>query len=42
VAFYDPNVKYDNHYYRPYMPPTPVTTGKFQPVSKHMTGFVSK
>jgi len=42
VKFYDPNVKYDNHYYRPYMPPQGVTTGKFINPSKHMTGFVSK
>ena len=42
VAFYDPNSKYNNHYYRPYNPPVPVTKGKFQPISKHMTGFVSK
>jgi hypothetical protein len=42
VQFYDANAKYDNHYYRPYNPPAPVTTGKFQPISNHMTGFVSK
>ena len=42
VAFYDPNSKYNNHYYRPYNPPAPVTTGQFQPISNHMTGFVSK
>jgi len=42
VAFYDPNSKYNNHYYRPYNPPVPVTNDKFQPISKHMTGFVSK
>jgi hypothetical protein len=42
VAFYDPNSKFNNHYYRPYFPPVPVTAGKFQPASKHMTGFVSK
>jgi hypothetical protein len=42
VQFYDANVKYDNHYYRPYDHPVPITTGNFQPVSKHMTGFVSK
>jgi hypothetical protein len=35
-------VKYDNHYYRPYNHPAPVTTGEFQPISNHMTGFVSK
>ena len=42
VQFYDANVKYDNHYYRPYEQPAPITDGKFVPVSKHMTGFVSK
>jgi hypothetical protein len=42
VGFNDPNSKYDNHYYRPYNPPTPVRNGKFQPISRHMTGFVSK
>jgi hypothetical protein len=39
-GFYDPNVKFDNHYYRPYLPPA--TTGNFINPSKHMTGFVSK
>jgi len=43
VAFYDANVKYDNHYYRPYFPPIPLKSdNEFKPVSKHMTGFVSK
>jgi hypothetical protein len=42
VQFYDANAKYDNHYYRPYNYPAPVTNGNFIPVSKHMTGFVSK
>ena len=42
VQFYDANAKFDNHYYRPYDKPVPITTGQFQPVSKHMTGFVSK
>jgi hypothetical protein len=42
VQFYDANAKYDNHYYRPYNYPAPVTTGQFQPISNHMTGFVSK
>lgn len=41
VKFYDANVKYDNHFYRPYLPPATVTTGKFINPSKHMTGFVS-
>jgi hypothetical protein len=41
VKFYDANVKYDNHYYRPYYRPEPVTIGKFINPSKHMTGFVS-
>jgi len=42
VAFYDANVKYNNHFYRPYFPPQPVTKGQFINPSKHMTGFVSK
>jgi len=42
VAFSYPNSKFNNHYYRPYFPPAPVTAGKIQPASKHMTGFVSK
>ena len=41
VQWYDPNVKYDNHYYRPYDHPSPINTGLTQPVSQHMTGFVS-
>lgn len=41
VQFYDANVKYDNHYYRPYFPPAAATTGRFINPSKHMTGFVS-
>lgn len=42
VSFYDQNVKYDNHFYRPYHYPTPVTTGnRFIDPSKHMTGFPS-
>jgi hypothetical protein len=40
VAFYDPNSKYNNHYYRPYNPPHMVNNQI--PISKHMTGFVSK
>ena len=42
VQFYDANVKYDNHFIRPYYPPAPTTNTKFVPVSRHMTGFVSK
>ena len=42
VQFYDANAKFDNHYYRPYNPPAPTTNTKFIPVSRHMTGFVSK
>jgi hypothetical protein len=42
VQFYDANAKYDNHYYRPYNPPAPTTNTKFIPVSRYMTGFVSK
>ena len=41
VAFYDPNSKYNNHYYRPYNPPAVENNQKIQ-ISKHMTGFVSK
>ena len=40
VGFYDPNSKYNNHYYRPYNPPAVVNNQ--MPISKHMTGFVSK
>jgi len=40
VAFYDPNSKYNNHYYRPYSYPAVVNNQI--PISKHMTGFVSK
>jgi hypothetical protein len=41
VAFYDPNSKFNNHYYRPYNPPVAPNNQKIQ-ISKHMTGFVSK
>jgi hypothetical protein len=41
VAFYDANVKYDNHFYRPYFTPQSATNGKFINPSKHMTGFTS-
>jgi len=41
VNFYDANVKYDNHFYRPYFPPQKVTVGKFINPSQHMTGFTS-
>jgi hypothetical protein len=40
--FYDRNVKYSNHYYRPYFPPAASYNGVSQPVSNHMVGFVSK
>ena len=40
VGFYDPNSKYNNHYYRPYNPPAVVNNQPI-PISKHMTGFVS-
>ena len=40
VAFYDANVKYDNHYYRPYLQSG--INGNSLQVSKHMTGFVSQ
>jgi hypothetical protein len=39
VAYYNPNVKYDNHYYRPYNPPAPVTSGTFVQSPQNMTGF---
>ena len=42
VGFYDANVKYDNHFYRPYFPPATRGVELSRPVSKHMTGFVSK
>jgi len=41
VQFYDANAKYDNHYYRPYNYPVQ-ENNQTVPVSKHMTGFVSK
>ncbi len=41
VAFYDPNSKYNNHYYRPYNHPV-MPNNQIIPISKHMTGFVSK
>ena len=41
VAFYDPNSKYNNHFYRPYNPPV-AANNQTIPISKHMTGFVSK
>ncbi len=39
VAYYNPNVKYNNHYYRPYNPPAPVTSGTFVQSPQNMTGF---
>jgi hypothetical protein len=39
VAYYNPNVKYNNHYYRPYNPPAPVTNGTFVQSPQNMTGF---
>jgi len=42
VAYYDPNVKYDNHYYRPYLQPQTITVGRFINPSQHMTGFPSR
>lgn len=41
VQYYDANVKYDNHFYRPYFPPQNYTLGKFINPSQHMTGFTS-
>ena len=38
VAYYNPNVKYDNHFYRPYNPPAQVSSGAFQPSPQNMTG----
>ena len=40
VGFYDPNSKYNNHYYRPYNPPATINN-QSTPISKHMTGFPS-
>ena len=42
VGFYDANSKFDNHYYRPYNHPVVVTNRLSRPVSRHMSGFVSK
>ena len=45
VEFYDANVKYDNHYYRPYFNENISNNNNniiTPPISKHMTGFVSK
>jgi hypothetical protein len=46
VGFYDSNVKYDNHYYRPRYPiQQPYINSKtpiYNQPSRHMTGFVSK
>jgi len=42
VAYYDANVKYDNHYYRPYSHPQLLKTGRFINPSQHMTGFPSR
>jgi hypothetical protein len=41
AQFYDANVKYDNHFYRPYLSPQQHTIGKFMNPSQHMTGFTS-
>ena len=41
AGFYDANAKYDNHFYRPYFSPAPVTNNNFIPPSNHMTGFSS-
>lgn len=42
VGFYDANIKYDNHYYRPYSQQTHLTNTPFINPSQHMTGFISK
>jgi hypothetical protein len=39
VAYYNPNVKYDNHFYRPYNPPASVSSGTFVQSPQNMTGF---
>ncbi len=39
VAYYNPNVKYDNHFYRPYNPPAPINNGTFVQSPQNMTGF---
>jgi hypothetical protein len=39
VAYYNPNVKYDNHFYRPYNPPAQVSNTLFKPNPQNMTGF---
>jgi hypothetical protein len=41
VKFYDANLKYNNHYYRPYNHEAIINTQRIL-ISKHMTGFVSK
>lgn len=43
VPFYDANSQYDNHLFRPYLPPIPLkNTYPVVPISRHMTGFTSK
>jgi hypothetical protein len=39
VSYNNPNVKYRNHYYRPYSSPASVSSGSFQPGPQNMTGF---
>jgi hypothetical protein len=41
VAFYDANVKYNNHYYRPRYPIQQPPINSTTPISRHMTGFSS-
>lgn len=41
AQIYDANAKFDNHYYRPYFSPSPISNRPFVPPSRHMTGFVS-
>jgi hypothetical protein len=41
VSFYDANAKFDNHFVKPYNPPSRPTLGRFINPSQHMTGFVS-
>ena len=39
VAYYNPNVKYDNHFFRPYAYPAPIRNGAFVQSPQNMTGF---
>ena len=39
VAYYNPNVKYDNHFFRPYAYPAPVSNDTVVLTPQNMTGF---